>query len=149
MTEKLTLIFSTFTGYVSFKHKDMVWSPLFGLHWEMKGHWSRVNLWEALHERTLVACKSLRSASRFTRFTRDQCPFISQCKHKSVIQSLNKRRTIQNIAVTIIAHVLWWFLPTWIKCRFVFADLGCQVVFQIIRDLNHFFPITSGVNVCH
>ena len=36
-----------------------------------------------------VAFKSLRNALRFTRFTRDQCPFISQCKQKSVIQSLN------------------------------------------------------------
>ena len=42
------------------------------------------------NERTLVACKSLRSASRFTRFTRDQYPFISQCKQKSVLQSLTK-----------------------------------------------------------
>ena len=30
------------------------------------------------NERTLVTCKSLRSA----RFTRDQCPFISQCEWK-------------------------------------------------------------------
>ena len=34
------------------------------------------------NERTLFTCKSLRSCSRFTRFTRDQCPFISQCKPK-------------------------------------------------------------------
>ena len=34
------------------------WSTLFCLHWEMKGHWSRV----------------------IKRFTRDQCPFIFQCK---------------------------------------------------------------------
>ena len=27
-------------------------------------------------------------ASRFTRFTSDTCPFISQCKQKSVLQSL-------------------------------------------------------------
>ena len=29
------------------------------------------------NERTLIACKSLRSTLRFTRLTRDQCPFIS------------------------------------------------------------------------
>ena len=42
------------------------------------------------NERTLVACKSLRSASRFTRFTRDQCPFIPKCKQKWVLQSLSR-----------------------------------------------------------
>ena len=42
----------------------------FCLHWEMKGSGSLVNL------------------LRFARFTRDQCPFISQCKEKSVLQSL-------------------------------------------------------------
>ena len=42
------------------------------------------------NERTLVTCtcKSLRRASRITIFTRDQCPFISQCKQKSVLQFL-------------------------------------------------------------
>ena len=44
----------------------------FRLHAEMKGHWSRVNLWD-LHQ----------------RFTRDQCPLISQCKPKSILQSLS------------------------------------------------------------
>ena len=39
-------------------------------------------------ERAQVACKSLRSASCLTRFTRDLRPFISQCKQKSVLQSL-------------------------------------------------------------
>ena len=40
-------------------------------------------LWFALrNERTLDACKSLRSALCFSRFTRDPCPFISQCKQK-------------------------------------------------------------------
>ena len=46
------------------------------------------------NERTLVACKSLRSAWRFTRFTRDQCPFISQCKQK-------KRTSILKIMLTL------------------------------------------------
>ena len=47
----------------------------------MKGHWSRVNL-----------------VKRFTRCIRDQCPFISQCKQKSVLQSLNKQHCL-NIMV--------------------------------------------------
>ena len=33
------------------------------------------------------ACKSLWSASRFPRFTRDKCPFVSQWKPKSVLPS--------------------------------------------------------------
>ena len=38
--------FSTFRGYLSLKHKYIIF---FYLHWEMKGQWSRVNHWEALH----------------------------------------------------------------------------------------------------
>ena len=42
---------------------------LASMHWEMKGHGSRVNLWEG--------------------FRHDPCPLISQCKQKCVLQSLN------------------------------------------------------------
>ena len=59
------------------------------------------------NERTLVACKSSRSTSRFTRFTRDQCPFISRCKQKSVLQSRNKSKysifySIELLILTIV-----------------------------------------------
>ena len=40
--------FRLFMGYLSLKHKYKNWSTLFGLYWEMKGLWSRVNLWQAL-----------------------------------------------------------------------------------------------------
>ena len=40
------------------------------------------------NERTLVTCKSCEVQSVSQRLTRDQCPFISQCKQKSVLQSL-------------------------------------------------------------
>ena len=40
------------------------------------------------NERTLVSCKSCEARSPFQIFRRDQCPFISQYKQKSVFQSL-------------------------------------------------------------
>ena len=36
------------------------------------------------NERTLVTCKSCEARSAFQRFTRDQCPCISQCKRIKV-----------------------------------------------------------------
>ena len=51
-------------------------------HLFQRGHkckdWSTHVLFALGNERTLVMCKSLRSASGFKRFTRDQCPIISQ-----------------------------------------------------------------------
>ena len=58
-------LFRLFRGISSLKHKyNKDWNTLFSF--------------TLGNERTQVACKSLRSALRFTRFTRDQCPFISQ-----------------------------------------------------------------------
>ena len=69
VTKKLTLILSI----ICHLSIDIRIEVHFLLHWEMKGHWLRVNI-----------------GKRFTRFTRDQCPFISECKQKNVLQSLNK-----------------------------------------------------------
>ena len=51
---KIDIDFFDFLGVICHfsindKYKD--WSTLFCLHWEMKGHWSHVNLWEALQRR--------------------------------------------------------------------------------------------------
>ena len=49
------------------------------------------------NEITRVACKSLRSASRITRFTRDPCPFIYQCQQKGELQFWSKLRSKLNL----------------------------------------------------
>ena len=50
--------------------------------------WSTLFPFALGNERTLITCKSCEAWSASQRFTRDQCPFISQCKQKSVLQSL-------------------------------------------------------------
>ena len=40
------------------------------------------------NERTRVTCRSCEARNAYQRFTRDSCPFISQCKQKSELQSL-------------------------------------------------------------
>ena len=60
-------------------------------------------------ERTLVACKSWRSASRFTTFTLDQCPFISQCKRKLdvfVKHGCTRWQQCQNMAKISASYIL-------------------------------------------
>ena len=54
------------------------------------------------NEGTRVACKSLRSTSRFTRLTRDPCPLISQCKQKSVHLYYNLYITVHNEVISTI-----------------------------------------------
>ena len=81
------------------------------------------------NERTLVACKSLRSALRFTRFTRDQCPFISQCKQKSVLQSLNS------------VKLVWWFIP---------PDKDYRLLYQYcLRDTQYKLLCCNVLNCQH
>ena len=46
----------------------------------MKGHWSRVNIREALRASQNLHVTSVLSFRASRRFTRDQCPFISKCK---------------------------------------------------------------------
>ena len=71
VTEKLTFIFSTFWIF----HR-------FSINIRTDVHFC---LFALGNERILVACKSLRIASRFTKFIRDQCPFISQCKQNKYV----------------------------------------------------------------
>ena len=91
MSGKLTWIFSTFGGF----HR-------FSINIRIEVHFCSFALG---NERTLVACKSLRSALRFTRLTSDQCPVrASQDLHatssfpnaneESVLPSLNNILTI-------------------------------------------------------
>ena len=84
VTEKLTLIFfDILEGF----HR-------FSMNIRIEVHFLSFGFGK---ERTLVSCKSFRNASRFTRFTRDQCPFISPKKcifpKKGVLQSLNAFNT--------------------------------------------------------
>ena len=72
-------------GYLSLWHKYKDRSTLF--------------LFALGNERTRVASKSLRSASQ--RFTRDPCPFISQCKKKNVLQSLNENKRWTSMAYVL------------------------------------------------
>ena len=49
VTEKMTLVFFDFLGvFHRFNINIRIEVHFFRLHWEMKGQWSRVNLWEAL-----------------------------------------------------------------------------------------------------
>ena len=75
-------IFRLFRGYLSLKHKYKDWSTLFCLHWEMKGHWSRVNLGVAL--RKIYTWP----VSRFSRVTRDHALSFHFQMQKSVLQTL-------------------------------------------------------------
>ena len=93
----------------------------FCLHGEMKGHWSRLNLW--------------------TSFTRDQCLFISKCKQKkSVLQSLIEYYTdqpVQRILIKLATNVAQ---QERIKCR----DFGVQrskvnVTVQCRQKLIHVY----------
>ena len=105
LTEKLTKIFfRLFTGYLSLEHKYKARSKLRKFAFGNEG--------------TRVACKSLRSASCFTRFSCYQCPLISQCKQKSVLQSFHNgaycgnfynKDLISNTYFVIFAIILCYY----------------------------------------
>ena len=110
-TGHVTNIFFRLLGVICrFIIKIRIEVHFFSLHWEMKGHWSRVNL-----------------VKRFARLTPDQCPFISQCKEKKCTSILNwSIYTLSNLYLSDWSHsikdqcfnICCWFKGNSSKIKF-------------------------------
>ena len=74
-------------------------------------------------------------ASRFTRFTDDPFPVISQCKQESVLQSLIEKQVITMFIVTGIVR------PTLDFFQFVFVGFSIFSVSFLISFLDFFLFI--------
>ena len=76
--------------------------------------WRTLSSFALGNERTLVTRKSCEAQSTSQRFTRDQCPFISQCKRKQEAQRATYCAPEYNVRAT--------FLRNWSRQIFLFTD---------------------------
>ena len=76
--QKLALIFFQFLGVICHFSINIRIELhfLFCLHWEIKGNWSRVNLWEALHDSQDLHVTSVLS---FPNANKKKCTSILKC----------------------------------------------------------------------